>query len=168
MSTLLPMSKALGAVAVVAAVAIAGGIWVAATWSPSPSTEPVSAADASTQIDLLVDGSRQVVSAGSAQEFCDDHAASAGMCQESASALKALDWATPVGDPVVAMRAASGGTVIADVRGTLSTGRQFKGALELVRDASGNVKAVDPVFWVDKVLVIPHGTSATEAPQREP
>ena len=168
MSTLLPMHKALGAAAVVAAIAVAGGIWATAVGSPGASSKPVSVEEASAQVGVLVDASRQVVSPGAAQEFCDHYASSVGLCRESASDLGAVGWGTPVGDPVVALRDASNDTVIADVSGTLSTGSEFKGVLELVRDTSGKVKAVDPVFWLDKELTIRHGTSATQAPTAEP
>ncbi|MDM4764109.1 hypothetical protein QT381_13945 [Galbitalea sp. SE-J8] len=133
-----------------AGVSIMIGVVIASTGCAKQDVQPVSASAA---IQAVEDGAEDLSTLTSMSDFrdwCEHWASDRSMCRIS---LKAGIKSLPVTETASSeVRSTSSGGKVVTVTGTLANKEAFSSEVEVVRDADGSVRAVDPVYWVPRVI----------------
>ena len=72
------------------------------------------------------------------------------MCRSSLARAEAKPLATPT--PTVTLTQSSTGSWIATIDGNLTGGAHFTSDIELVRLDDGDIRAVDPIYWIQRKI----------------
>jgi len=96
----------------------------------------------------IAEGTAPTDSASFCVELSDDRQ----MCESSAMAASERFGAPPATADVLCARLVSGTSAVARIRAGTDDGASVVSEIEIIRTPSGEVRAVDPVFWIPRVI----------------
>jgi hypothetical protein len=112
----------------------------------------VTEVDATDYFEQLMDGAASFMSGGEDAEFCESWASDRSFCAMSLETWRRDD--SPRVDPSTVsftIDELDTGTQRVKVDGQFTDGTRFSSAIEIVQD-EGEVRAVDPVYWVSRTI----------------
>ena len=92
----------------------------------------------------------RLLTQGEQDQLCRELAADVTMCRDSLGSSTESPADSPT--PTVSYEQLTTGSWVATVKGTLSNGAEFTSQIELVRHEGGTVRAVDPIYWVERTV----------------